>query len=83
VYRVEDADQAQEQVDALPGEALAAFAELRVALETAPWAGEAFRRQPGTDGTMRTLPFGGAGFAVYLILEQQRRVVILEVIWLG
>jgi hypothetical protein len=36
VYVVTTDDESQPQVDALPPEALAAFAELRVMLETAP-----------------------------------------------
>lgn len=34
---------------------------------------------------MRTHPFGehGDGLAIYLILEQQRLVVVLRVLWIG
>jgi hypothetical protein len=34
---------------------------------------------------MRTMPFGkrAEGMAVYVILEEQRRVVVVSVTWLG
>jgi len=34
---------------------------------------------------MRTQPFGpaGEGLAVYLVLQQERRVVVLSVTWIG
>jgi hypothetical protein len=35
------------------------------------------------DGPIRSLASGDAGGAMYLILERQRRVEVLEVIWLG
>jgi hypothetical protein len=61
---------------------LAAFAELRVALQTAPWAGLALL-EAYPDGPIRSLAFGEAGGVMYLILDRQRRVEILEVVWLG
>jgi hypothetical protein len=82
VYSVGLSKAAQEQVEALPGEALAAFAELRVVLETAPWAGLALL-DTYPDGPIRSLAFGQAGGVMYLILERQRRVEVLEVVWLG
>jgi hypothetical protein len=39
LYSVVNDEQAQPHVDALPAEALGAFAEVRVLLETAPWSG--------------------------------------------
>ena len=53
-------------------------------LETAPWGGEAYDRQR-PDGNMRTYLFGrhNQGMAIYLILDDQRRVVILRVVWAG
>lgn len=39
MYRVETDERAQEQVDALPAEALAYYAELRTVLELDPYSG--------------------------------------------
>jgi hypothetical protein len=84
VYEVTTDEQSQDQIDALPADALAPFAEARTTLELAPWHGRPYhRREP--DSPMRTLTFGphGEGKTVYLILEDQRRVDILVVLWLG
>jgi hypothetical protein len=84
VYEVTTDDQSRQQIDALPADALTPFAEARAALELAPWNGRPYhRRQP--DSPMRTLTFGplGAGKVVYLILDDQRRVDILVVLWLA
>jgi hypothetical protein len=84
VYKVTTDKQSQAQIDALPADALAPFAEARTALELAPWAGRPYhRRQP--DSPMRTLIFGphGQGTIVYLILDDQRRVDLLVVLWLA
>jgi hypothetical protein len=53
-------------------------------LEVTPWSGRAYNRQR-PDGNMRVVSFGpnGEGFVVYLILEDQRRVAVLRVMWLG
>jgi len=82
MYSVHLSAEAQPQVDALPAEALAAFAELRVVLETAPWNGRPWvRENPG--GALRVQDLAGAGFVVYVVLEQQRRVEVVRVIWAG
>jgi hypothetical protein len=40
VYRVVTDELAQQQIDALPAEALASLAELRTLLEVQPWSGK-------------------------------------------
>ncbi len=84
MYRLDDGDVA-DHLRSLPPTALTAYAEVRAALEVAPWAGEpASTRNP--DGPVRFLPFasdGGSGFVYYLILERERRVDVLELFWLG
>lgn len=40
MYRLTTDERSQPQIEALPGEALASFAEARVMLEIAPWAGD-------------------------------------------
>lgn len=84
MYRVEIDDLAKKQVDALPSDTLASYAEAHTFLEVGPWAGEPMNgRNP--DGQVRTVAFGRnhEGLLVYLILDDQRRVDVLQVIWLG
>jgi hypothetical protein len=84
LYTVTTDERSQQQIDALPSEALSAFAEARAVLEVAPWNGLSYhRRRP--DSPMRRLVFGphGEGDLIYLILEDQRRVDLLDVLWLA
>lgn len=71
------------QVGELPVSALSAYTELIVFLELTPWEGVPYRDDK-PDGNMRTMPFGkrAEGMAVYVILEEQRRVVVVSVTWL-
>ncbi len=72
MYRVDTDDWVQQQVDALPADALPLFAELRTLLEVDPWCGDLVNDQnPG--GRVRTLTFGRAheGLAAYLILDDR------------
>jgi hypothetical protein len=84
LYTVTTDDQSQQQIEALPAEALAAFAEARAVLEVAPWNGVPYHKSR-PDSPMRALTFGpaGQGDIVYLILDDLRRVDILVVVWLG
>ncbi|MGH3807119.1 MAG: hypothetical protein ACRDRU_10905 [Pseudonocardiaceae bacterium] len=59
MYTVTTDDQSQQQVDALPAEALAPFAEARATLEVAPWCGVPYHKHK-PDSPMRTLTFGPA-----------------------
>ena len=84
MYSVEWEQHALEQVAALPSQAFPFYAELVALLEVAPWGGDAYGRQrPETN--MRTLAFGsqGEGLMTYLILDDQRRVVVLRMLWAG
>jgi hypothetical protein len=74
----------REQVDGLPAQALPFYSELIAFLELTPWNGPPYRAD-NPEGNMRKIVFGrGAeGIAVYLILEQQRRVVLVSVTWVG
>lgn len=80
MYTVITDEPAQQQVDALPADALTAYSELRVTLETAPWNGQPYHRD-SPQGALRIQTFGGRGQAVYLILDDQRRVDVLLVQW--
>jgi hypothetical protein len=84
VYRVETDAPAEPQIAALPSHALAPYAEVRTLLEVNPWASDPINKQ-NPDGEVRTLTFGPhhEGLVTFLILEDQRRVDVLDVIWLG
>lgn len=84
MYSVETEFAALDEVAALPPEALPAYAELMTLLEVAPWSGDPYNLQR-PDANMRTRTFGGGahGLAIYLVLEADRRVVILRVLWVG
>ncbi|MGH3778420.1 MAG: hypothetical protein ACRDRR_22200 [Pseudonocardiaceae bacterium] len=84
MYTVTTDDTAQQQVDALPAEALPAYAEAWTVLEVAPWNGAPYNRLK-PDSPMRALSFGLAsqGDIVYLILDDLRRVDVVNVLWMG
>ncbi len=83
MYAYDAVADAVAQVAELPVHALPAYAELIAFLELTPWAGTAYREDK-PDGNMRVMPFGkrAEGMAVYVILEEQLRVVVVSVTWL-
>lgn len=81
MYNVDTDPEAQEQINALPREALSAYAEARTFLEVSPWEGRSYNRR-NPDAPMRTVTFGTAGLITYLILDDQRRVDVLRVLWM-
>jgi hypothetical protein len=84
VYSVDIDSEVDEQISALPAGALPSFAELMVLLEIAPWSGSAYNRKR-PDANMRTHTFGAdhEGLVIYLVIEDQRRVSVVRVIWGG
>jgi len=84
VYRLTTDEQSQPQIDALPSDALAPFAEARTLLEVAPWGGDSLN-DDNPDAPVRSLAFGPThqGLVTYLIVERQRRVDVLDVVWLS
>jgi hypothetical protein len=84
VYKVESADEAGHEVALLPEAVLPAYASSIDLLMLHPWGGESLRRTD-PESPMRTHVFGadGAGLAIYLVLEDQQRVVVLRVLWSG
>jgi mRNA-degrading endonuclease RelE of RelBE toxin-antitoxin system len=83
-YKIEIDPQAQDQIRALPAGMLQAFAEVIAMLELTPWNGAPYvAAKP--DGNIRRLTFGPSDSAIviYMILEGQRRVDVLKVMWLG
>lgn len=82
MYRIETDSAATEQIVALPAEALADYTRVLGVLELVPWNGDPLH-DDNPDGAVRTLPFGRAGLVTYLILDDQRRVDVLNVLWVG
>lgn len=82
MYKIRTDWQSDQQIAALPGEALASCAEARTLLEVSPWSGYPIHRR-NPDGPVRAQPFGDSGLVTYLILEDQRLVDIVEVLWAG
>jgi hypothetical protein len=81
-YRLDVDPVAQAQIRALPPDALVALAEVMSMFELTPWTGPSIN-EDNPEGNVRVLPFGSAGMVTYLILEDQRRVDVLEVLWAG
>lgn len=73
---------AEEQIAVFPAEGLSALAEALTVLKLTPWNGEPANRN-NPDGAVRTLLFGSGYFLTYLILEDQIRVDLLTISWLG
>lgn len=84
MYSYEILPEARDQVDGFPIAALRFYAELIAFLELTPWDAPPYR-DDNPDGNMRKILFGAKseGIAVYLILEDQRRVVVVSVTWIG
>ncbi|MCE7005706.1 hypothetical protein LWC34_23180 [Kibdelosporangium philippinense] len=74
-----------DQIAALPDAVLAVLAQVLGVLELTPWHGEPYNLTK-PDEPMRQWVFGGSmgeGVIVYLILDDQRRVDVLRVLWFG
>lgn len=84
MYSYEILPEVGEYVDGLPFDALLCYAELITFMELTPWDGPPYS-EDNPDGEMRKILFGkrDEGIVVYLVLEQQRRVVVLSVTWVG
>lgn len=84
MYDLDDEDIA-DQVHALPPEARTVFDELCTVIALVPWQSEpAAHGNP--DGRVRFASFAtaaGSGFVYFLILEDQHRVDLLELVWIG
>jgi len=70
----------EDQIKAIPQEALRPLAELFTLLEAAPWSGEPFNTA-NPRGNMLTHAFGELGLATYLVMEDQREVYLLRIEW--
>lgn len=81
-YELEVYPDAEEQIDALPPEVRAALGRAMTVLALVPWNGLPYNDDM-PDGSMRQLVFGQQGLVTYLILEDQGRVDVLRVQWVG
>lgn len=81
-YELEVYPEAEEQIDALPPEVRSALDGAMTVLALVPWNGRPYNDDM-PDGSMRQLVFGRQGLVTYLILEDQRRVDVLRVQWVG
>ncbi|QUQ72248.1 hypothetical protein [Kutzneria sp. CA-103260] len=84
MYRLDVYPEAQEQIDALPPEAVPGLAEVFRVLELAPWNGDS-QHDKNPTAEVRKWKFGphAAGQVIYLILDHQREVHIVMVQWWG
>lgn len=84
MYAIEVLEEASAQLLEAPAEARHAFVALWDLLELHPWSGDSASREK-PDANMRIHSFGerGEGMALYLILEDQRRVAVLQITWFG
>ena len=82
MYRLDIAEEAVEQLAALPRHALMHTAELMSTLGVAPAAGTPYH-WAHPDGTMFSIAFGprGQGLAIYELVEDQRWVSVLRIFW--
>lgn len=82
MYKVIPDPQTFDQVAALPLEALDDYAQVLSVLQVAPWNGRP-QNESNPEGAVRVWLFGQgkAGQVVYLVLDQQREVHILLVLW--
>jgi hypothetical protein len=83
LYRIVlDEETEAAQIEALPYEALARLAELLDVLSLAPWNGDPLN-DANPDAPLRSWAFGRAGLLTFLILEDQQRVDLIRVVWVG
>jgi hypothetical protein len=82
-YRIEIDPPARDQIRAMPHPLQKRLAEVMAMLELTPWHCEPINKNNPT-GSVRQLAFGDNGRALltFLILERQRLVDVLEVLWL-
>jgi len=84
VYDLND-DDIVEQVRSLPSDARRVFEELCTVVALVPWQSEPAAHD-NPDGQVRFVSFtttAGSGFVYFLILEDEHRVDLLELIWIG
>lgn len=78
-YRIVSDPRAAAQVAALPVEALQLYGQVLDVLQLQPWNGRPIN-PTNPEGPVRLWPLGRL-LVTYLILEDQQRVDILDVVW--
>lgn len=82
-YRIVTDPQVRAEIRALPAEVLPLLADAMGVLALTPWNGRPYN-EADPDGWMRQLDFADdRGFITYLVLDDQDRVDVLRVTWLG
>ena len=83
MFRVVTYPEAAEQIAALPGHLLVGYARVLDAIAAAPWDG-APQNANNPDAQVRRWLFGplGVGQVLYLVLDREREVHVLRVVWL-
>ena len=79
MYRIVTYDEAIAQIAALPVDGLVAYGQLLDVLQLTPWTGPSINPD-NPDGPVRLWTFA-RGTVTYLILEDQQRVDVIDVVW--
>lgn len=82
-YKIEVYPEARDQIQALSPALLKEMAEVFSMLQLVPWNSMSIN-EGNPDAAVRQVGFGyhGAVLLTFLVLEEQRRVCVLEVVWL-
>lgn len=83
MYRIVTYPEAAEQIAHLPPHLLLDYAHALDAAAAAPWAG-APHHKDNPDAEVRRRLFGplGVGQLLYLVLEREQQIHVLQVLWL-
>jgi hypothetical protein len=83
VYSYEHTSDVADQLAELPGDLVLRYMELISFLTLTPWSGPPYKSD-NPDGAMRVMDIGPDGECqvTYLVLEDERRVVVLNVVWM-
>ena len=81
MYDLVTYEEARAQVAALPVEALIAYAHVLDVLQLTPWNGPSINSE-NPDGAVRLWTLDRL-IVTYLVLEDQQRVDVIDVVWPG
>lgn len=74
---------AQAVIDVLPSALLATLADVFAVLELDPWSAPAVTPETNPHGAVRAIGLGSSAMVVFLVLDDQRRVDVLRIVWAG
>ena len=84
MYRIDTEEIAQIQIQALPEHLLPELASLFALLELQPWTGNPYNKErPNANMRVHTTGEGGECDVIYLVLDEQRLVLVLRLSWIG